>query len=328
MKKYNTDLPEIIYNPFVSQMINELEAFEENEIEMDWNSFGGSVWSGNQFADFLINTDKKITSRTTGMVISMGASLLPFFHKTIGAKQCDVMIHSTLSSVTSITKRSNQNLYNALKIKINEKKFEEITGFNLEKIMFLEGNERIDVWCSGQDAYDFGLFDELVDITPKEELVNIEKFNEYKLTASLDYKLPEKFQKKELTNNESMKNVDELKKNHPDLYNEVFEEGKNEGFTAGSEKEKNRVDAWMVFNDVSPEEVKVGVESGKEMTKAQELNFMRKAQLSDMQKNLENSSAGDVIPDKKTGKLKTDAEKEAEELENALENVGIEKEVD
>ena len=77
-KRYNTDLPNIISSFYISRMINELEAFEENEIEINWLSYGGSVWAGFEFADWLKQTDKKITARVTGLAASMGASLIPF----------------------------------------------------------------------------------------------------------------------------------------------------------------------------------------------------------------------------------------------------------
>lgn len=331
MKKYNTDLPYIISNYYINQLVNELDAFEENEIEMSWLSYGGSVWAGNQFADYLQTTEKKIDARVTGLAASMGAALIPYFNKATVARQADIMIHSVSSSVGKLARKSNQELYDALKSKINEDKFEKITGHKLKDIMFLEGEDRIDVWVSGKEAYDFGLFEELIDLTPEEKVSNDAMLNELKLTANLDYELPERLQhKSEITNKNNKKSMDKnkLKTEHPELYAEVLKEGENSGVTAGIKTEKDRVDAWMVFNDVDPEKVKAGIESGKEMTKAEELAFLRASHTLEMQKSLEELSSENVDPNKKTGKPKNEAEKEAEKLDDALESAGISKEGD
>lgn len=328
MTKLNTDLPYIISNYYINQLINEIEAIKDTEIEMSWLSYGGSVWAGMQFADFMKSTDKKITARVTGIAASMGTSLLPYFDKVIGAKQADVMIHSTLSSVTEITKKSNTELYNILKTKINEDKFEELKGVKLKDIMFLEGENRKDVWLTGIEAKQVGLFDELIDLTPEEKVKNDAMLQDFKLSANLDYELPERLKINSEVTNQTKKSMDinELKAKHPKVYAEAFKEGESSGLTAGTKAEKDRVDAWMVFNDVDPEKVKAGIESGQEMTRAEELAFLRNSQTLEMQKGLENSSAGDLSADKKTGKLKSEAQKEAEILDAALEDVGIPKE--
>ncbi len=308
-KKYNTDLPEFIQSTYVNRMINELESFEENQIEMSWSSYGGSVWAGMQFADYLKNTDKEITARVTGIAASMGASLLPYFKKVIGAKQTDVMLHSTSTSVSQLARKTNQELYDILKTKINEEKFEEITGQKLKTIMFLEGEERKDVWLSGEQAYKIGLFDELIDLTPeKKNEINLQ------LVAELDYKLPERLLNTNKKEKENM-TIDELKTSHPELYAQVLEDGKKVGSkeaTAALKAEKDRINTWMVFNDIDPEKVKKGIESGEAMTEAQRTEFLRKSQVLDLKNSLEEQSPEDLIPDKETGKPKTEEEKEAE----------------
>lgn len=323
MKTYNSDLPTFIGRYTVSKLINELDLISE-DVEMPWYSYGGDVWAGMGFADYLQTSNKKILARVTGVAASMGSALLPYFSKVVGAKQADIMLHSVSSDNEKIAKEKNKQLYDILKTKINEPKFKEITGHELKTIMFLEKKDRIDVWITGQDAYDIGLFDELIDLTPEEKMKNEAILQEIKLVASLDYKLPERLLNKnehsQTPKKEKMK-IDELKASHPELYAEVLEQGKKDGLTA----EQNRVNAWMVFNDVDPEAIKKGIESGVEMTKAQELTFMRKSQTLEMQRGLEGASPKDLTPDPKTGKVvvKTAAELENEKLDKALDEVGI-----
>jgi ATP-dependent protease ClpP protease subunit len=329
MEIFNTDLPTFIGRFSMSKLINELSAIEDNEILMPWYSYGGDVWSGFDFADFLKDGGKEITAKVTGVAASMGAALLPYFKKVIGAKQSNIMIHSVSSDVEFLRKNKNEELYQVLSSKINEEKFEKIKSVKLKDIMFSEGGNRRDVWLSGQEAFDVELFDELIDLSPEETLKNELMLNEFRLTANLSYELPKSLQNKtEIINETKTKcmKIDELKTSHPKLYAEVFAEGESSGLKSGVEAEKERVNAWMVFNDVDPEKVKAGIESGKGMTKAEELSFLRNSQKLEMQKSLENSSAGSISADKNTGKPKTEAEKEDAKLDNALDELGIKEE--
>lgn len=53
-----------------------------------------------------------------------------------------------------------------------------------------------------------------------------------------------------------------LKAEHPGLYNEVLESG----IAKGVQQERDRAEAWAVFNEVNPEKVKAGIESGKSLS--------------------------------------------------------------
>lgn len=88
---------------------------------------------------------------------------------------------------------------------------------------------------------------------------------------------------------------------------------RQKGYAEGVTAEKDRVDTWMAFNDVAPEKVKAGIESGKEMTRAEEINFMRASQRAEMQNGLESASAEDVTPDKGLGAVLTGKEEETAE---------------
>ena len=119
-----------------------------------------------------------------------------------------------------------------------------------------------------------------------------------------------------INKNEVVMNKQKLKAEHPELYDEVFQ--------SGVSAENARVSAWMTFNDVSPEKVKAGIESKLEMSKAEELTFMRASQKLDMQSLLQNDNAGSISPDKEITKIKSDAEKEDAALNAALDAAGIE----
>ena len=326
MARINTDLPLMIESYSMNELINVIDGYEDEEIELAWNSYGGSVWAGYQFADYLQQTNKKITARVTGIAASMGTALLAYFDKVVGSKQSDVMIHSVSTNLKALRGRKNTELYDILKTKINEAKFKDITGKELKDVLLAEGDNRVDVWLSGEQAFEVGLFSELIDLTPEEKEVKNTLVNQFKLSAELGYKLPENLKNENSNiggvtenlnnnvNNESM-NLQKLKAEHPEVYAEV----RNEGITA----EKQRVATWMVFNDVDPEKVKAGIISGEPMAEAEKLTLMRAAQTIDLQANLESGNAGEVTPNADATKLKTDAQKEADELNAALEEAEI-----
>ncbi len=130
---------------------------------------------------------------------------------------------------------------------------------------------------------------------------------------------------KELSNinqKQSKMNLQELKAEHPGVYAEIFESGKKAGVSA----EQDRVNTWLVFNDLDSEKVKVGIESGVKMTKPEELNFMRASQNAELQASLETASAEEIEANKEAGKIKQKPTVEAKATEEALDEMLDEKE--
>ena len=109
----------------------------------------------------------------------------------------------------------------------------------------------------------------------------------------------------------------ELKAEHPSVYAEIFESGKEAGITA----EQDRVNTWLVFNDLDSEKVKAGIESGVEMTKPEELNFMRASQNAALQASLEDESVEEIEANKESGKLGTKPTIEEKAVENVFDEV-------
>ena len=125
---------------------------------------------------------------------------------------------------------------------------------------------------------------------------------------------------KELSNinqNSNKMTKSELKAEHPGVYAEIFESGKKAGTTA----EQDRVNTWLVFNDLDSEKVKAGIESGNAMTKPEELNFMRASQNANLQASLENESADEIEANKEEGKLGTKPTIEEKAVENAFDEL-------
>ncbi|MCK0148219.1 hypothetical protein MWU78_21410 [Arenibacter sp. F26102] len=57
-------------------------------------------------------------------------------------------------------------------------------------------------------------------------------------------------------------NEEQLKQNHPETYNSIF----NAGVSAGTKAEAERVGVWMDYADTNLDEVRAGIISGKSIT--------------------------------------------------------------
>lgn len=115
-------------------------------------------------------------------------------------------------------------------------------------------------------------------------------------------------------NNSSM-NKQEIKQKYPETYNEIFQDGVQQGTST----EKDRVGAWMQHVETDPKEVATGIESGEEITATQRETFFVKKNSKDIAGKMKEESAGDLnTPESKTEeqKNKEALEKETEEAFN------------
>ena len=316
MIKINTDLPYYIGTYSITELINEVDAVKE-DAEISWDSTGGSTWAGQKFIDHLNNRESKLTARVTGIAASMGAITLPFFDYVIGAEESEVMIHQAIGGDESTLKATNKFLYAALAKKINEDKFEQITGHKLKKVML--GDERIDVWMIGKDAKKIGLYDETFSLLDGKSASLISNIN----ISELDYELPENIkekyglitkkakQVKSNTNEMEMKDVKqaELKSGNPSVYNAIEKEA--------IETERKRVSCIMKYAKFDMEKAKEMIEKGATLGVDEVEHFMEKKFAKTEIDNLENSSEGDLNPGKKAA-LVTEKTAEVKEKESAI----------
>ncbi|MCP4762378.1 MAG: hypothetical protein GY870_11405, partial [archaeon] len=268
MRKINTDLPEYLYQSTITPLIDLLNIDKEDK-EVPWNTFGGSIYAGQRFIDYL-NSERefKIDANITGIVASMGVASLPFFDYVKGAEQSDLMVHSTTGG--SNHSHSNEFLYNALAEKINEAKFKEVTGKEFKSVMLAEGDERIDVWITGKQAGYIGFYDETYNLLDKTASLD-GKIN----AKDLEYSLPENIAikyglkpKENKINNNDMEikdvTIDMLKKNNVDFYNSILKEG------------RERVSAISKYAQYDPEKANEIINSGRDLTIEDVEHFMEK----------------------------------------------------
>lgn len=114
--------------------------------------------------------------------------------------------------------------------------------------------------------------------------------------------------RKSLNNNVKSKSnnmtIEELRNDHSDLYNSVFEKGVTQ--------ERERTGCWLAHIDTDQEMVVEGIKSGNEISATERETFLVKAATTGVLKNLEEESQRDLNPKEIKDTSKTVGNEEAE----------------
>lgn len=96
--------------------------------------------------------------------------------------------------------------------------------------------------------------------------------------------------KSDINQNKKSMTSNELKLQHPEVYNEIKAEA--------AQAERERIQAWSAFHSVDAEAVKLGIESGKNISQADFANFAAKQTEQISLKQIEKDSAKGVVVEK------------------------------
>lgn len=171
--------------------------------------------------------------------------------------------------------KTNKDLEKAFRASVDVDVFEALPQMKSKNITvkdIFSMDTRVEVMLSGSDLKKVGLVSKINKITPTRaaqmktlasEFNNLHSVQEFKLAAM----------KMAATNtapqqNQNAMTLQEFKTNHPDLFAQVIAEGVT--------KEKNRVEAYMVFAADDLEAVKKGIESGADLSAKQMAEFTHK----------------------------------------------------
>jgi ATP-dependent protease ClpP protease subunit len=320
MRKINTDLPDGIYSWTITALIDKINESNEDS-ELSWDSWGGTTAAGQKFIDFLNNRESKTNINTTGYAVSMGAVLVPFFDNSKVANQADVMIHSLAGGVKSTRRHTNELLYGALSKKIDEAKFKELFGKDLKEVMLAEDEDRVDIWMTGKQAAEIGLYDESYDLLTG-KAANFESVDFTDIGFKVPDYIKEKYSKqakivKSNTNEMEIKDVKkaELQTGNPSVYNAILEEGK-QAVKGSLSDERARVASIMKYAEYDMPKATEMIEKGATLEIADVEHFIEKKHASKVIDDLENDSEKDLNPGKKAAKIedkRTDEEKANDE---------------
>lgn len=204
---------------------------------------------------------------------------------------------------TKELKEINEFARKGIEDKVGAEKWEQVTGVSLDAMFSMDS--RIDVNVNAEQAKEMGLVDKVVPVT--QTIINKVAAQNKQLAAAMNMKVKNS-PKPEAKNKPKQKNPkkmteQEIKDNHPEVYASIAK--------AGANKERDRAEAWLAFNDIDPEAVKEGIASGESIGQKAMAEFTRKGMNAE---NLQKVTADSTKP-VSTEEKKPEAEKDEKEVE-------------
>jgi len=279
-------------------------------IKLRLNTPGGdpdAMWG--MIAKFREFKGEKLT-HVDGQAQSAGFFFLLFSQKNQALKQSTLMVHRATSffedeipEVKEQVRKRNEDLREAFEAKIDIPEFEKIAGITVERL-FDTDEEPIDVLMTAREGEQIGLIQEVIDLSPN-ELVSL---NQSLIAA---HATPVNIEEQKT---DSPMTLQDLKTKHPEVYNEIFTEGK----TAGIKFEQDRAGAWMQFVEVDPEAVRKGIESDDppSMTVMSKMAIKAASATASVDDDADDDVEGET-PDEKKARIEAKKKEDKKEIETS-----------
>lgn len=275
--------------------INEIPI--EDDLDVLLNSPGGSVFAGWTVGSVLAERKGKVKIKVAGHAASMAPALLLFADSTEALDVTQFMLHRADMFVENDEEKEllaqiNKDLFKKLSSKIDGFKLKEIKGVTLKEIF--EGEERINVWLTAKEAKEIGLIDKVVKLERKSVTAYYGEEISAILKPVAEKVIEEKTPKVEIKDivkpikNKNPKKMDkkELMAQHPDLYNEIMQDG--------ATLERDRIEAWTSFSTIDVKAVAEGIKSGEAITNKDFAAFAEKQISNNALKNAEKDSPKEI----------------------------------
>lgn len=245
-----------IYDYTAETAVKALNAIPDNEdLTIRINTPGGNVNAGWAIISKLSERTSKTNIIIDGQAESMGAMMLLFVEHVIANDTSIIMFHKaaypTWYEPSEAELKKLKTINESFKVKLTAKVAGKPGSDKfLDKVF--ETDVRNDVELTPVEAKKLGIVKEIRTLQPKAFDFNMQ------VVAISD----DKTETPSWVNNKSKIETMDLAKfkaEHPAIYQQAFAEGESTGVN----KERERVEAWAVYNEVNPEKVKAGIESGK-----------------------------------------------------------------
>lgn len=226
-------------------------------ITLHINSPGGSVFSAIAIANTLKNHKAKVTANIDGIAASAATIITSACDIVRMPKNAHFMIHNPMTFAYG----NNQDMEKTLNM-LNKVKDSIIETYlyksNTDKETLSElMNE--ETWMDAETAKEYGFIDEIINEEIEEEIIenkliinnmafDISKFKNFK--AEKTNKLQDAIVTNNFENNkkeEEKMTLEELKNKFPELYDQVFNEGKEAGINKENERMK-AIDEMKISN--------------------------------------------------------------------------------
>lgn len=322
-----------IYSPLydftAERVVSEMnKVSNDEELTIRINTPGGNVNSGWSVISKLSERNGKTNMVVDGQAASFGAIMLMFADKVIANDTSDIMFHKaaypTWYEPTQEEQDKLDEINNTFKSKLKKKLGDRPGAKELMSKIF-QKDVRNDVRVKPKEAKKLGIVDQVRTLEPSAFDFNIQVVAlKDEADNIIDFKVETPSGENNNSNNGNM-DLAKLKAEHPAVYQAAFAEGETSGIEKGEKKERDRVEAWAVFNEVNPEKVKQGIESGKQITQKAMAEFSLEMQKSEIVKGQQNDNPGEIDTQVDA---KTEEELKAEKNKKAMDDLFGKKEED
>lgn len=338
-----------IYDYVAESFVTKLQETDSKEdLRIYINSPGGRVFAGWAMIGPMSEHEGKKTGVVTGTAMSMSFFMLLFMDEVEAIDAAYFMVHRADGYVEDEEDQKFLDNVNAtirakMEKRINEEAFKKLKGYSFDDIF--DPNKRINAFLTAKEAKKIGLVDKIIKVDTRElealdtkiaAFIDLDseprgsgKDEELEESKKQTRGSVESQSKKPIqnTNSKSKKMTkEELKAQHPELYAQVYGEGREAGITAGVEQEFDRISSFLAYSEIDPEAVKKGIEEKKPISAKfmAEMNvkFMKAKGLEDAESDSPDAIATEKgkkaeAEEKKNGgkKSQTAAEKELADLE-------------
>lgn len=299
-----------IYSLTARDFVNKLHEINDSDpLTIKLNSPGGDVFAGWGMASNIAQRKGKTTIIVEGLAASM-SFILPLFADD--AQCLDItnwMVHRAIGMIETeddqkLLDKVNADLKDKIKQRIDEKKFEKITGTTIDDI-FDEKQKRRSIWLTAKEAKEVGLVSKIIKLSPTQIKAESQKFVAF-------YGNEEEHKQEKPKPNNKVMTKEKLKLEHPDVYKAIFEEGKSQ--------ENDRVCAILAYNEIDPKKVVEAIKSGDAISESFRSEMAVKQVAIMKLKDAKDESTKDVDehqPPKETAE-KTAEQKEIEAMQQSV----------
>ena len=221
------------------------------DVEVEINSGGGYVFEGSEIYTALKSYPGNVTVKVVGFAASAASVIAMAGNKVMMSPTAQMMIHNASSVVagdyrdmnheSKVLKNVNQTISNAYRIK---------TGMEEEELLNMMDEE---TWLTPQQAKEKGFIDEIMFENDMQFVAS--KASSPLLPQEVVNKLRNEIQDKQKVKNEQEEskpmNLEKLKNDYPELYEQVKAEGHQDGVKA----ENDRIKAIEELNIPGSEEL-------------------------------------------------------------------------
>ena len=267
----------LIYSPIfdevIAEIVEDINEFEDaDNLVIRIHTPGGNVMGGYAILSRLADRKGSTDVMVDGQAYSMGAYISLYANNVRCVETAKFMFHKAAFPSWHEESEAEKLEVKEINARFKAKMISRFNDTPLAKEIIakvFEVDVKNDVYLTAKDAKAVGLVSEImpIDLGIKAKIEGYTQMYAMFANQNINEKTSEVGVLKPQINNNM--NIQELKAQHPAVYDEVIALGRAIGVSA----EKDRVGSFLAFLDIAPSAVKAGIESGVAISETQRSEF-------------------------------------------------------